>query len=540
MPGGLSPGASMMTTTGVRRVLIAVAALVLAFKLWLSAVFPFTGDEAYFAYWGAIPDYGFYDHPPMVGWVLYLLLKLSNAQWVLRLPATLLSFVLALGIYFVLRRADEIKAGLAALAFLLLPVNVVNIFITTDTPLALFTLASAFAYWQGIARRSLAWYAAAGAFLGLAFLSKYFAVLLGLVYVCYVALSPRGERDWRALVVVVLSSLPFAALNLAWNYEHCWANVMFNVFNRHAGAGWSWKTPLLYAACVLYVLSPVALWQLARRRPSAAAAMAGPGTRFFLFSFALPFGFFALLSAVRVIGLHWLFSFVPFFFVAAGSLLSREQLRGSVLYLGIFSAVHVVAIATAFLLPLESWKAGRFYDGVVFHVRIGDILRELKQYEKDFEFAADGYSPAVTASYYAGREGSMRLPLPNTVQPAEAGAAQGKYFFVFGPASSHARHDDILTDFRRLDGKNILVLRKNPPEDPAYRPYFRSVEYRTFTLSGTPFYLVLGRGFDFAAYREGVLKPVRESYYAIPRYLPQGHCYFCERYFGAATCTGKA
>jgi dolichyl-phosphate-mannose-protein mannosyltransferase len=527
-----------MTATGVRHVLMAAAVVVVAFKLWLSAVLPFTGDEAYFAYWGAIPDYGFYDHPPMVGWLLYLLLKLSSAEWVLRLPATLLPLVLASGIYFVLRRADELKARLAALAFLLLPVNVVNVLIATDTPLALFSFASALAYWLGITRRSLAWHAAAGAFLGLAFLSKYFAVLLGLAYVVHVALSPRGQRDWRSLAVVVLCALPFAAVNTAWNYEHCWANLMFNVYNRHAGAGWSWKTPLLYAACVLYALSPVALWQLARRRSAVAAALSEPGTRFFFVAFALPFAFFALLSAVKLIGLHWVFSFVPFFFVVAGWLLSREQLRDSVLYLGIFSAVHVVAIAAAWMLPLETWKASRFYDGVVFHVRIDDILRELRQYEKDFEFAADGYSPAVTASYYSRQGSSMRLPLPNTVERA-AGAGQGKYFLVFGLASSHARHDDILTDFRRLDGRNILVLRKNPPEDPAYRPYFRSVEYRRFVLAGAPFYLVLGRGFNFASYREGVLQPVRERYYAIPWYLPQGRCYFCERYFGAASCPEK-
>jgi hypothetical protein len=219
---------------------------------------------------------------------------------------------------------------------------------------------------------------------------------------------------------------------------------------------------------------------------------------------------------VKLIGLHWMLGFVPFFFVAAGWLLSREQLRRSVLYLGAFSALHVVAIAVVSTLPLDTWKTSRFYDGIVYHVRIHDILRELKPYEGQFEFAADGYSPAVAASFYSGR-----------------------YFFVFGPASSHARQDDILTDFRRLDGRNILVLRKNPPEDSEYRPYFRSVDYKEFTLSGATFHLVLGRGFDFAAYRKGVLEPVRDRFYTIPRYLPQGRCYFCERYFGAQTCPGK-
>jgi len=452
----------------------------------------------------------------MIGWLLYLLLKLSHAEWSLRLPVTLLPFALAAGIYLVLRRADETKAALAALAFLLLPANVWSVFITTDTPLILFCFASAFSFWLGIVRRSAGWQALAGVFLGLAFLSKYFAVLLGLAYVAYVAFSPRGQRDWRALALVVLCSLPFAAVNLWWNYEHCWANLMFNLYNRHEGAGWSWKTPLIFAISVLYVLSPVALWQLARERRTVAAALGEPATRFFVVVFALPFGFFAVLSAVKLIGLHWMLAFVPFFFVAAGRFLSHEQLRRSVLYLGTLSAIHVAAILAAAMLPLETWKSTRFYDGIVYHVRMPEILRELKPYGEEFEFATDGYSMSAVASFHA------RRPVA-----------------VFGAASSHARHDDILTDFRRLDGKNILVLRKDAPGDADYRPYFRSVEYKEFTLSGASFHLVLGRGFDFAAYREQVLKPVRERFYAIPWYLPQGRCYFCERYFGAPTCPAK-
>jgi len=505
-----------MEKRGLVPVLLATAALILAFKLWLSAVFPFTGDEAYFVYWGEFPDWGFYDHPPMIGWWLALLLKSSRAVWVLRLPVTLLSFVLAAGIYAALRDSDETRARLAAFAFLLLPANVWGVFITTDTPLILFCFASAFAFWRGLERRSAGWQALAGAFLGLAFLSKYFAVLLGLAFVAHVVLSPRGDRDWRGLALVVLCSLPFAAINLWWNYEHCWANLMFNLYNRHGGAGWSWKTPLLYAASVLYVLCPVALSQLARERSAVSAALGEPGTRFFFVACAVPFGFFAALSAVKVIGLHWMLAFVPFFFIAAGRLLSAAQLRGSVVYLAAFSALHAAAILGVSTLPLETWKASRFYDGIVYHVRIQDILKQLKPYEGEYEFAADGYSPAVAASFYAG-----------------------KYFFVFGAASSHARHDDILTDFRRLEGKNILVLRKDPPPDGDYRPYFRSVEYRSFELSGATFHLVLGRGFDFAAYRDGVLGPVRERYYAIPRYLPQGRCYFCKRYFGSPTCPPK-
>ncbi len=482
--------------------------LTLAFKFWLASALPMTGDEAYFIYWGVYPDYGYYDHPPMIGWMLALLLQLSRAQWMLRLPVIVLPALLALAMLQYLRPVGENKAYVAALAFLLLPVNVWNVLITTDTPLVLFSFLSALSFAAALRCESQALYAACGAFLGLAFLSKYFAVLLGLAYLGFVLTQAPGRRSWRGLAVIVAVLLPFAAFNAWWNTNHCWANLMFNVYNRHGDAGWSLRTPLLYALSVLYMLSPVALYQMWRGRAALTAQLAEPRARFFMFAWAAPLAVFALLAPVKQIGLHWLLSFVPFFFIAAALLLSAAQLRKSVVYLGVFSAIHVAVFAAVSLLPMETWKSSRHYDGIVFHVKTAELLQRLEPYAGVYEFSADGFSPAVTASY-----------------------ASGKYFFVFGTASSHGRQDDILTDFSKLAGKNILVLRKNPPDPDDYAPYFSRLEYRQFELHGASFYLVLGQVFDYPAYRERVLRPLRDRYYRIPSYLPLRHCYFCERYF---------
>ena len=51
----------------------------LLIKLILAAVIPMSGDEAYFIVWAKHPDFGYYDHPPMVGWVLHLLLYLGSS-----------------------------------------------------------------------------------------------------------------------------------------------------------------------------------------------------------------------------------------------------------------------------------------------------------------------------------------------------------------------------------------------------------------------------------------------------------------------------
>lgn len=526
----------MMTATP-RQWLYGLVLATVAFKLWLSAVFPVTGDEAYFIYWGVAPALGYYDHPPMVGWLVAGLLHWSDAPWLLRLPVTVLPAFIALLLHAVLRRLPgddaEGRAALAAIGFLLVPIQVWNIFITTDTPLVFWSFLSGLAFWMAVRMQgaaALRWYALSGALLGLAFLSKYFAVLLGITYLAYVVASPSGQRNWKGLFVAFVSALPFVAINLAWNYENCWANLMFNLYNRHDDAGLSWKTPLLYVVTVLYVLSPIALLALVRDRAWVGRFRSEPSLRLLVMLGGFPFLLFGVLSLVKQIGLHWVLSFVPFFFAAAALLFDRRILRRGAMLLGVFSVVHVAAILVTAALPMENWKSSRLYDGIVFHFRIADVLEQLKPYEGEYAIAADGYSAAVTASYYRGRF------MPGAAGKVQATGTREPYVFVFGEASSHARHDDLVTDFRRLAGQNILILRKSPPQDADYRPYFSSVEYREFDIAGARFHLVLGRGFDYERYRVAVLDKVRARYYAMPRYLPVGRCVFCERYADGRSC----
>ena len=357
--------------TGLRRGYAAALILTLAFRLWLAAVFPLTGDEAYFIYWGAFPDAGFYDHPPMVGWLLALLLKLSAAEWVLRLPAVLLVPALSLMVLAMLRPVDEARAWLAATAFLLVPIEVWNVFITTDTPLAFWSVLSVAAFATALrpgaaaaGRQGFTWFALAGVCLGLALLSKYFAGLLAIAYGVYALVSPRRDQPWRGVLVAWAFALPFLAFNFWWNYENCWANLMFNLYNRHGDAGWSWQTPLLYLLTVLYVLSPVAIIQLLRGQGQPGLLAGDKVLRFVFVCAAFPLAAFAALSLVKQIGLHWVLSFVPVMLVFFGIMLSRAQLLRSVIFLGCFSLLHVTAVLVIANLPLETWKNTRIYDGL--------------------------------------------------------------------------------------------------------------------------------------------------------------------------------
>lgn len=473
-----------------------------------------TGDEAYFIFWGEHPAGGFYDHPPMVGWWLTALLAVSRAEWFLRLPATLLPAVLAWGAWSMVRPSGVERARIAALLVLMQPVNVWNVLITTDTPVILFSMLSMLAYFAALRSvtqpgRSFLWHAAAGALLGLAFLGKYFAALLGVAYLVHVLFIRRDAARWPGFALLLMASLPAPIYNLWWNSGHCWVNILFNFMNRNAEAGFSLSNPALYAVSLLYLATPWLLFELVRQRKQVREAMRenrGTNAAFWLMS--IPLTLFALMSLWRSIGLHWLVSFIPLLAVLAATVLPLVVLSRLVKWSAVFAIMHTLVFLLLLSLPMQIWKDTRFSEGVALRFQSKEVLSQILPYEKDYLFAMESFSAAAFMAYKSG-------------QP----------FAVFGRGSFYARQDDFETDWRAQNGRNVLILRTSSPEGKDYLSYFRHVEFREFDVDGSRFYMVLGQGFNYAMYHEKVLTRIRERFYRIPAWLPQRGCEFCERYF---------
>ena len=473
-------------------------AATLAFRFWLGAALPITGDEAYFAIWAQRPALGYYDHPPMVGWMLAPLVALSSAEWLLRLPTILLPAALALLVRHALTAWFGRDAGtgdLAGLAVLLVPMNVWNVLVTTDTPLALFAVASVLAF----ARQR---FLLAGLLLGLAFLSKYLAVLLGLAYLAWAIAARRPA----AFGLAFLGALPFGLINLYWNWQACWCNVMFNAINRHEGAELTGITAILFGLSLAYLAAPL-LWFAWKGSDRLAVAMREPAVGVALAAWLVPLAVFALLSPMKRIGLHWLLAFLPALVLMVALALERRALVLTLRWFGALAVLHAAALIVLVALPLDTWKGNRLYPRLVLLFDAPAVLQTLGPHLARYRLATEGYSLAATLTHHAGRN----VP-------------------VFGAGSSHARHDDIVTDWRRFEGRDLLILRREAPALEDYRPYFREVEALQFDVRGAAFHAVLGRGLDYAAYRAGVLEVVRERWYRIPSWLPVGGCYFFERY----------
>ena len=96
------------------RWLLGVGLASLLLRLWIAVSFPISGDEAFFYWWGVYPDWGYSDHPPMVGWLIALMrVTLGDSIWAIRLPAVLLPLGLGAALWWALKPVDRVRAAWA-------------------------------------------------------------------------------------------------------------------------------------------------------------------------------------------------------------------------------------------------------------------------------------------------------------------------------------------------------------------------------------------------------------------------------------------
>ncbi len=511
---------SSSDTAVLTRWLLAAGLGSLLLRLCIATTFPITGDEAFFYWWGVYPDWGYSDHPPMVGWLIALMrATFGDSIWSIRLPVVLLPLGVGAALWWALKGVDRVRAAWAVLFFWLAPLNWLNTLITTDTPLIFWSALSVAVLIRAerseqADRAAYGLYALSGLFLGCAFLSKYFSVVLGLAYLAYFLLYRRQRLAGFALLV--LCALPGPAINIAYNMSHGWANIMFNVYNRNEAELFEWRKPLIYIGMMAYLITPAALWLAVKHRNAlVAAAATSAAHRLLACLVVVPLLFFMLLSGKKVIGLHWVLSFYPFGFAFLAFALPPEKLRTAARGLAVFAGLHVLVLAGLYMTTLETWRTtaplSKLYPQVIRSYKTAEILKQMTV--PGVVLMAESYTPA---SIY--------------------GFERRQYMPVFGVGRFHARQDDMLVDFSLYQGKTIRIITAGSPDLEAFKPYFESVRLFTFMQSGVPFYAAEGTGFNYQAYRQGVLGSIFQRFYKIPRVLPMTGCPFCERYCGQVRC----
>ncbi|RPH86227.1 MAG: hypothetical protein EHM75_08400 [Desulfobacteraceae bacterium] len=200
--------------------------------LWLSLgmMLDLHPDEADHWVWSRFLSWGYYEHPPMVAWVIRLCTTLlGNTQWALEIGSQGLTLLVFLLIFHLARSQFGVRAAFFSVLLLeAAPLFAVGsmIFII-DTPLLVFYSWAAVEFWRGWALKNNAAFYRAGIALGLALLSKFTAILFLAAAFLFLVSSPerrktfRNPHLWAALVLGLLVFSPF----IYWNHLNGWISL---------------------------------------------------------------------------------------------------------------------------------------------------------------------------------------------------------------------------------------------------------------------------------------------------------------------------
>jgi 4-amino-4-deoxy-L-arabinose transferase-like glycosyltransferase len=210
-------------------VLLAVILASVLVRLVVAGTTGLTDDEAYYRLWALAPAMGYFDHPPMVGWMIAAGRAIAGDN---PLGVRLGAIVASLLGPFILWRTTSIwfgrdiaqRALWVALAMPLLAVG--GVIVTPDTPSVLFWGLAAWTLAELHLSRNANWWLAVGVFAGLGLLSKYSNLFLGAGILLWLLLVPanrswlRSWQLWAGGALACAVTLPM----VLWNAQHEWAS----------------------------------------------------------------------------------------------------------------------------------------------------------------------------------------------------------------------------------------------------------------------------------------------------------------------------
>ncbi len=233
-----------------------------ALRLGLAAWVPLGDDEGYYWVWSRHLAASYYDHPPLVAWLVALAAHLfGDSLLALRLPFVLCGTLAAITLRALIRETtgNARLADSSSLVFQVVPVFFgLGFMVFPDGPLLLFWLLACRSLWRRHVAGGGGSWLLVGLALGLALLSKYAAALLVVSMAGYALAERRRDLLRGLLASCVIAALVFAPV-VWWNATHDWASFRFQFVARHHAAGLDPRGLGLFAGAQLLYVSPILL-----------------------------------------------------------------------------------------------------------------------------------------------------------------------------------------------------------------------------------------------------------------------------------------
>ncbi len=362
---------------------------------------PLYSDETYYWLWSKKLALSYFDHPPMVAYVIRATTLFGDSAMEIRLSAPLL---MAGSAYFLYRLAkvifDERVAIYTFYIFLTsLIVQGASTIITPDIPLIFFWASTLYFAYMYIEEDKRNYALLMGLFAGALLLSKYTGILLPASLGLYILLYKRSLFLDRYLYYAILLCLLVFVPVLYWNYQHDFISFKFQLGHGiaeeklfHPEYFFKFTGEQLVIFHPFYLL-PLLYFIVKDREIFSRKKI------FLLLPFLLTLGLFVYFSAFKKANTQWA---VPAYLSASillGYYLAQRRTMKLIVAAGIFSALALLLVKTPMgeVIPaIKNFKA-RAVKINNFHEEIEALDININQYNY---IIIDDYHGTDVAHYY--------------------------------------------------------------------------------------------------------------------------------------------
>ena len=216
--------------TRLPRLLILLLGCLLLLNLLQAHFTDLLYDEAYYWYYAQTPAWGYFDHPPMVAWMIALGGLFGQGELGVRLLSCLMGTGTIALLWMLIDHPGrkEFLPQLLVWLFSIALIHAYGFLSLPDTPLLFFTALFLLVYRKFLNNPGLLTALALGGVMAALMYSKYHAALVILAVLASNPALLRNRYAWMALGVSLLAYAP----HLHWLYQQDFVSVRYHLFER--------------------------------------------------------------------------------------------------------------------------------------------------------------------------------------------------------------------------------------------------------------------------------------------------------------------
>jgi hypothetical protein len=387
---------------------------VLGFQLFRFILLPFMGlmpQDAYYYLYGQNLSLSYFDHPGMIGYILRIFTDLlGQSVYVIKLTdftitsITIISFYKLASLFLSNHRLFRSLSLFTSTIF----ISILSFNSTPDVPLLLFwTLTIIFLYKAVFEEKKWYWILA-GISMGLAFNSKYTALLLQIGVLGFLIFSSKYRKllisPWLWLGIIISVAITFPVW--WWNYQNEFASFAFQSSERTNSISKFEIKPILFLGTIghqLLLLLPILFSVFVVftfkhiKKALTKFSLPSEKTLFLLAFFAPTFIGFFLISPVYWVKLNWMMPSYITGTIIAGMYISKKLLKAQLVVAVIFH-LAIASQVIFYFVPIKS------DDTWVGWKELGEEVEKISKNDTQaFIFSMDGYKTSAQLRFFTSK-----------------------------------------------------------------------------------------------------------------------------------------